>query len=152
MSRFSGLWGQLVLKQNPHPVLVSPSKLSMNASPQEWDSTIAAADMIGELLLPHGWTREQRALAATAVHYAMGASAGAAYGVASELIPELRFASGVGFGAVLWVLGVETLLPATGITRKLKDYPPSMQAHSAGEHVIYGLMTELVRTRLRKLA
>jgi putative membrane protein len=150
MSEFSRAWGKLVLKQDPHPVLVNPGKLAMHASPQEWDSTVAAADMIGEHLRPHGWTREQRAMAATVVHYAMGATMGAAYGVATELMPMVRTGSGVAFGAVLWAVGVETALPALGITRKLKDYPASMQAHCAGEHIVYGLTTELVRSAMKK--
>jgi putative membrane protein len=149
MSRFAGLWGKFALKQNPHPVQAMPGKLVMNASPQEWDSTLMVAERIGENLLSHGLTRKQRALAATAVHYAMGASVGAVYGMASEMMPRLRAGSGVVFGIALWATGVEILLPTIGVTRKLNDYSLSMQAHSAGEHMVYGLTTELVRSAVR---
>jgi len=149
MSQFAGVFDRLVLKEKPRPFLVKGSKLAMNASPQEWDSTVTVANDVSRRVFNHALTREQKALAATAVHYAMGMALGAAYGVATEIAPMTKSVNGVAFGVGVWLVAFEYLMPKVGITRKREEYTKAMRADSAGEHIVFGMTTELIRGAVR---
>ncbi|HWR16355.1 MAG TPA: DUF1440 domain-containing protein [Terriglobales bacterium] len=150
MSLFAGAFDRLVLKERPRPFLVKGSKLAMNASPQEWDSTVVVASEFSRRVLGRELTRQQRALGATAVHYAMGAGLGAAYGAANEVAPITKAGAGLGFGIGLWLVAFEYLMPKFGLTRHREEYSKAMHADSAGEHVVFGMTTELVRSAIRR--
>jgi hypothetical protein len=51
------------------------------------------------------------------------------------------------FGAGMWLLGNEVLLPAIGIIKR-EDYNLAMQANGLGEHLAYGLTTDLICRQL----
>jgi hypothetical protein len=47
----------------------------------------------------------------------------------------------------MWLLGNEVLLPAIGIIKR-EDYNLAMQANALGEHLAYGLTTDLICRQL----
>lgn len=84
-------------------------------------------------------------LGAAIVHYFVAASSGAFYAVfiARRRSTYSRW-SGPLFGLAMWVAGNELALPALGLTLQPPDYTLGEQVNAFGEHIIYGLTTELL--------
>src|SRR5579884_2657223 len=116
MSQFAGLWNATILREKRRPFLVKGNKVSMNASPQEWDSTIRVANLVAHKVLRRTLSRSQQALGATFVHFLVGAALGAAYGAAGEVYPMVRAGSGLPFGIAFWFSAVELAMPKVGLT------------------------------------
>lgn len=123
----------------------------LQASQQEWDSTESAAVAMVQAALQRELYPAQRVRAAVAVHFAIGAAAGALYGAAAEWLPSVKAASGAVFGFAVWMVAQELAMPVLGWSRPLTEYSTAMQANSLGEHLAYGIATEVIRRRLREL-
>ena len=93
----------------------------------------------------------QEAVAAEAIHWGFGAAAGAAYGALVEYYPAATAQNGAGFGVALMGLTHESTLPALGLTEEPEDQTPREQSSEAMTHVVYGVVTEAVRSLVRKL-
>ena len=65
-------------------------------------------------------------------------------------MPLTTVGEGLPFGAAVWVIADEGVVPALGLSRKSTDYPASIHAYSFASHLVYGLTTELVRRAVRK--
>lgn len=72
-------------------------------------------------------------------HYAVGGAMGMLYAAVANRSPAVRKFSGVIFGASVWLVADELLMPALGISRKLNNYSLLMQANALGEHIAYGV-------------
>lgn len=94
-------------------------------------------------------TESEKETAGTALHYAMGVTSGAIYGVAAELIPESTIGAGLPFGAAVWLVADEGIVPAIGLSKSPAEYPLSIHAYSIASHLVFGLTTELVRRAVR---
>ncbi len=145
MSRFSAVWeraaGAGPLRQQTN---------LMHASPQEWDSTLNAATMLARRVLHHPLRDEQRDLGAVAVHYATGASMGAGYAVLREFLPSAGLGNGAIFGALLWLCAQEIAMPLLHLSGSPRQYSVAAQAQSLGEHLAYGISSELVRRAVQE--
>lgn len=95
-------------------------------------------------------TESQKDVAGTAFHYAMGITSGALYGAAAEIIPVVKVGAGVPFGAAVWVIADEGIVPAVGLSKSPKEYPPAIHAYALASHLVFGFTTELVRRRVRQ--
>src|SRR3954470_12695100 len=84
-------------------------------------NTIAARKAARLIGVDLGGERAERA--GEAPHHAIGAGAGAAYGVARHHIPAPPFLRGLGFGAALWLSANEVGNPALGITPSPAAFP-----------------------------
>jgi hypothetical protein len=133
MSRFTRLWNNLCgCRQQPLPY-----------SSQEWDATSKIAEVTMQTLNRRRLTPDELKTAAAIVHYAIACCAGFSYGIAlrSRLLSS-RWCGAV-FGAGLWLAGNECLLPLLGILER-EDYNFAMNANALGEHLAYGLTTDLI--------
>lgn len=101
----------------------------------------AAARAVGKELPPD---RKVKALGGKAVHYGYGAAWGAAFALAARALPgrALPVASGVVFGAALWLLSDELLVPLLGFSRGPSRYPPSSHLKGLAAHLVYGVATD----------
>ena len=97
----------------------------------------------------HELTERKKEVAGTAIHYAMGATSGALYGAAGEVIPGVRAGVGVPFGAVVWLTADEGSVPALGLSKSPTEYPLSIHAYALASHLVFGLATGLVRRAVR---
>ncbi len=122
----------------------------MHASPQEWDSTLNTATTLARHVLRHPLRDDRRELGAVAVHYGTGASMGAGYAVLREFLPSAALGSGVVFGALLWLCAQEIAMPLLHLSGSPRQYSFAAQAQSLGEHLAYGISTELVRRALQE--
>jgi putative membrane protein len=83
------------------------------------------------------------------VHLAFGAINGAAYGVAAELDQRVTVAAGIPFGASVWAVADEGVVPALGLSRGPREASAALLAYGLLSHFVYGLTTEAVRAALR---
>jgi putative membrane protein len=84
------------------------------------------------------------------VHLAFGAINGAAYGLAAELDPRVTAGAGIPFGASVWAVADEGIVPALGLSRGPREASAGLLAYGLLSHVVYGMTTEAVRSALGK--
>ncbi len=87
---------------------------------------------------------------AAALHFAIGITLGAGYGVAVEMMPPAAIAGGIPFFVGEAVLGNEVIGPMAGMFRPPQDYPANKHWNSVLTHIIYGAVAEVVRREVRR--
>jgi putative membrane protein len=91
-----------------------------------------------------------REAAGEAIHWVFGAAAGGFYGVLAEMYPQVTAKSGATFGLTLMSLTHEGALPAFGLSEPHEDQTLRERTSEASTHVIYGVVTEKVRSFVRE--
>jgi type IV secretory pathway TrbD component len=113
-------------------------------------ATVKAANVISEKVTGHKLPRDYKSMAGEAMHYGMGASSAAVYGVLAEVAPTVTICNGVGFGIGVWLLADEVAVPAAGLSKHPKEIPLTRHAYALASHLIYGWITETVRQAVRR--
>jgi uncharacterized membrane protein YagU involved in acid resistance len=116
----------------------------------EEPATVRTAAAISEGVFGHGLTAQEKEIAGPMVHYAVGATAGAVYGVAAEYEPDVTALAGIPFGAAFWLVVDEGALPLLGLAKGPTAYPLSTHAYALASHLVFGLTAELVRSTMRR--
>ncbi len=99
----------------------------------------AAAGVVGRRI-----PDRSKGLAGWIVHYAYGIAWGAAFGLAARAVaPRAPLVTGLAFGAALWLLSDELLVPALRLSRPPARYPASTHVKGLAAHLVYGVATEL---------
>ena len=117
-------------------------------SAQERDATSRIANSTAVRMSGHNLSQKELKRGAALVHHATAGVAGSLYGAMvyrSTVIGQSRMLSGLAglcFGAGVWYLGDELLLPALGILRR-KDYTVGMRAEALVAHLTYGVAAGL---------
>jgi hypothetical protein len=109
-------------------------------------STVRAAERAAEILGASLPDRRAQVLGGKAVHYGYGALWGAGFALAARaLAPRLRppLASGLVFGALLWAISDELLVPIFGFSRGPPRYPASSHLKGLASHLVYGVATDV---------
>ena len=118
---------------------------------KEEPATVKAAREISEGVFDHKLTKSEKEPAGEAMHYAMGATSGLIYGVAAEIAPISTVGAGLPFGAAVWLVADDIVVPALGLSKPVTEFPLSTHAYALSSHLVYGLTTEIVRRTLRDL-
>ncbi len=118
---------------------------------KEEPATVKAAEEISEAVLDHKLTKSEKELAGEAMHYAMGATSGLIYGVAAEIAPISTVGAGLPFGAAVWLVADDIVVPALGLSKPVTEFPLSTHAYALSSHLVYGLTTDIVRRVVRDL-
>ena len=113
------------------------------------DATVKAASAISEGLFEHKLTRAEKKIAGPAVHYAVGATSGIAYGIASEFLPEVTKGFGLLYGIAFWTVVDEGAVPLLRLSKPPTAYPVSTHIYALASHLVFGATAEGVRRRLR---
>jgi len=113
------------------------------------DAAGRTGNAMSELVFDHHLTKSEKEKAGTAVHYAFGGGTGAIYGAVAEVLPVATVCEGTAFGAAVWLVADEAVVPALGLSRSPTEYPASVHVYSFTAHLVYGLTTELVRRAVR---
>ena len=113
------------------------------------DAAMRLANAISVGVFNHELTRSEKDTAGTALHYAYGVSMGGLYGAAAELAPAVTIGAGALYGAGIWVVADEGVVPALGLSKSAGEYPLSVHAAALASHIVYGLTTEIVRRAVR---
>lgn len=114
------------------------------------DAAERLANTISTGVFDHELTKRERDTAGTALHYAYGISMGAFYGAAAEFAPVVTVGAGALYGAGIWVVADEGVVPALGLSKSSAEYPFSIHAYALASHLVYGLTTEVVRRAARQ--
>jgi hypothetical protein len=162
MNQFQALWSRMAHGgERPHGAqslqLGSPRhgvarELQERGRDREADdAAVRTAVVVSERLLGLELAeREKKEIAGAAVHYAFGVATGGLYGAIAELKPATTAGAGLPFGAAVWLIADEIIVPALGLSKPLTEYPPSTHAYSIASHLVYGLTTEIVRREVRR--
>lgn len=121
------------------------------AEPNQDDATVKVADGVMRTFLRRPVPEEQKPLAGSVVHYAFGASVGAAYGGVAELIPRITKLAGVPFGLAVWLGAHVITVPALGLAEPPTRLPRSKEGLELVLHGVYGAVTEVVRRLTRRV-
>lgn len=139
MTQFTKLWNALLPRFSGDDPLRPPVPYSR----QEWDSTSRIAEKVGSRAFRRPLTLRETKAGAAIVHYAVGGAAGVCYAILAHRSSLIATRSGAVFGIGLWLIADEYVIPSLGLSRKLRDYSLVTQANSLGEHLIYGITTDL---------
>lgn len=161
MNQFQAAWGRVAageershgaqsLQQGTPQKGVGRELQAEGVDRPEDDATERLANAISVGVLERGLTEREKDAAGTAFHYAMGLTSGAIYGVAAEFVPEAKAGAGLPFGATVWLIADEGVVPAAGLSKSAGEYPLSIHAYSLASHLVFGLATEAVRRAVRK--
>ena len=154
---FAGLVGGLVASyvmtefQTLLTAIAESDKKSKKKSGDEDEpATVKVAVSISKTVFDRKLTKSEKGPAGEAVHYAMGAASGFIYGVAAEIEPSAAIGAGLPFGAAVWVVADDIVVPALGFSKPATEYPVSTHAYALSSHLVYGLTTDLVRRAVRR--
>jgi len=162
MNQFQALWSRMAHGvERPHGAqslqLGSPRhgvarELQERGRDREADdAAVRTAIVVSERLLGLELAeREKKEIAGAAVHYAFGVATGGLYGAIAELKPATTAGAGLPFGAAVWLIADEIIVPALGLSKSPTKYPLSTHAYSIASHLVYGLTTEIVRREVRR--
>jgi len=144
MSQFTRAWNVFTVQ----PKLKSRQP-GLPYSQQEWDATSQIAQIVACRTLGRKLSASERCAGAEMVHYAVGATTGAAYAVLTRKVPQAAKSRGAFLGAVVFIAN-QLILPASGIIRPSRHYSWRDQANSLGEHIAYALTAETIRRTLQR--
>ena len=108
-------------------------------------------DVLAEKIAGHPLPETQKAIASETIHWSFGALTGAAYGALAEFYPAATAKEGATFGLTLASLTHESALPAMGLSADPEHQTTREHSSELATHIIYGLVTETVRSLVRKL-
>ena len=161
MNRFQAAWGRAAagvershgaqsLQQGSPQKGVGRDLQAEGVDDPRDDATERLANAISVNVLERELTGREKDAAGTAFHYAMGLTSGAIYGVAAEFVPAATAAAGLPFGAAVWLIADEGVVPAAGLSKSTAEYPLSIHAYSLASHLVFGLAAEVARRAVRK--
>ena len=113
-------------------------------------ATVKAANLVAEKITGRKLPPDYKALGGEAVHYGMGASSAAVYGLLAEVAPVVTIGDGAAFGASLWLLADELGVPAAGLSKSAREIPITTHLYALASHLVYGWITETVRQAVRR--
>ena len=113
------------------------------------NAAVRVARLVSEDVFGHRLAEREKEAAGAVAHYAMGATSGAIYGAAAELLPPATVGAGLPFGAAVWMVADELVVPALGLSKPPAAYPLSTHVYALASHLVYGLTTEAARRAVR---
>lgn len=161
MNQFQAWWSKLSEgTERPHgaqslqqgsPQHGVAQELQERGSDEESDNAaVRAANAVSEVVFDHRLTKRDKEIGGEVAHYVMGATSGALYGAIAEILPEASLGAGLPFGAAVWLIADEGIVPALGLSKPPTEYPLSIHAYALASHLVYGFTTEVVRRTVRK--
>ena len=96
-----------------------------------------AADTVGREL-----TDDERRQAGSAIHWALGAGAGAVYGAVRHRVPAADLGNGLLFGAAFWAVIDEGANTALGLTPGPTAFPWQTHARGLAGHLVFGVAAD----------
>ena len=135
-----------------HGAVSKPTEDNQRATPEQQegdDATVRVASTVTRTMTGSDVPPHRQKLAGSIVHYAFGATMGAAYGAIAEVLPRVAVGAGVPFGAAVWLGAHVAVVPALGLADPPTRRPRSAEALELGLHLLYGLTTDVVRRLVR---
>jgi hypothetical protein len=146
MDRFQDAW---IAVSHPDDSKQKEDRASEDGEETQDDATVKAASAISEGLFEHQLTRAEKKIAGPVVHYAVGATSGIVYGIASEFLPEVTVGFGLPYGTAFWLVIDEGAVPLLRLSKPPTAYPASTHLYALASHLVFGATAEGVRRLLR---
>ncbi len=141
MEQFQAAWSAA-----SEAIISSKKRAGRKADP----ATVKAANLISEKVTGHKVPPDYKSIAGEAIHYGVGASSAAVYGVLAEVTPLVTIGNGAGFGTGVWLLADEMAVPAARLSKPPKEIPLTTHIYALASHLVYGWVTETVRQAVRR--
>ncbi len=145
MNQFQSLLSNFP-RQNGDPQEQQPEQSGADNEP----ATEKAAVAIAKSIFGHELPQSIKKPAGEVVHYAMGAISGVMYGAAAEFVPDVTIGAGLPFGAAVWLVADEVIVPALQLSKQPLQYLASKHLNALASHLVYGLTTEIGRRSVRQ--
>ena len=107
--------------------------------------------VLAEKVAGHELAETPKTVASETIHWSFGALTGAAYGALAEFYPKATAKEGASFGLTLASLTHGSALPAMGLSAEPSQQTSREHTSELATHIVYGLVTETVRSIVRKL-
>ena len=111
------------------------------------DAAVLVGSAVYRTVAGHDPNRGAQPWIGSAMHYAFSAAVGAAYVLAARRAPVLRRGRGVLYGALVWSVADETVMPALGVSRGPRELDPRVHAYALLAHLVYGVTLDAVALR-----
>jgi uncharacterized membrane protein YagU involved in acid resistance len=108
------------------------------------DATILAGSAVYRAMAGRNPDRDVQPWIGSAMHYAFSAGLGMAYAVAASRVPVLRRGRGLLYGALVWSVADEGVMPALGLSRGPRRLDPRVHAYALLAHLVYGATLDAV--------
>ena len=115
------------------------------------DATMRTAQFVSETAFDHELSDSEKDRAGTVAHYAMAGTSGLIYGGLAEISPAVTIGMGIPFGAAVWLVADEGIVPLLGLSEPATEYPLEKHGYAIASHLVYGLATELARRSVRRM-
>jgi hypothetical protein len=114
-------------------------------------ATEAVARLAVEAVTDGEPTDRTRARLGQVVHWGYGAAVGGLYGLLRCDHEDLDLPAGAGYGAALWLIGDELMVPLLGLAKGPTANGVGSHAQALGAHLVYGLATSGATHALRRI-
>lgn len=95
--------------------------------------------------------QQQRQRLGSAIHWALGISAGAVYAVLRRRLDRVGGLGGTGFGTAFWALVDEGLVSLLGLTPPPRRFPWQTHGRGLAGHLTFGTVTEATLRALEQV-
>jgi hypothetical protein len=150
MSHAQRLWTHAIGEDPPESAAGKHDARDWQERSENQNANELAAQAVAQWVLGRHLSRDELRPAAAFSHYAFGAAVGAIYGVYVERRSRQRAPSGAGLGAALWVTADEITMPVLGLSQPTTRRPLEMHLQSFAAHLVYGVITEVIRRPVRR--
>ena len=161
MNQFQAVWGKLTegesrshgaqsLQQGFTDHGIGRELQKRGSDEADENAAVRTGSAVAELVFNHKLTKPEKEFGGTIAHYAMGVASGALYGAFAEVVPATTVGEGLPFGAAVWVIADEAVVPALGLSKPGSEYPLSTHVYALASHLVYGFTTEIVRRNVRR--
>ena len=161
MNQFQSAWGKITegverphgaqsLQQGTPNHGVARELQERGSDDSDDNAAVRAGTAVAELITDKKLTKGEKEVAGAVAHYAMGVVSGGIYGMAAELAPGATVGAGLPFGAAIWVVADEAIVPAAGLSKAPTEYPLSIHLYALASHLVFGVSTEAVRRTVRR--
>jgi putative membrane protein len=132
-------------------VATAAKTLAEKIYPPRTHGELEPSEELAERIAGHELVTTKKEVATEAIHWGFGALTGAAYGALVEYYPAANAKDGAGFGMALSSLTHGTVLPAMGLAAEPEEQTARERTSEMATHVVYGVVTEMVRRVVRKM-
>lgn len=132
MDRFQAGWSsvrQRSEREDPPP---------HGSEEQSEPTTVKAADRVSNVVVGGPVANPRRYFAGQAVHYSFGAYLGAFYALLLSSFPKASTGFGMLYGAAVWLVADEFLVPAGELAPPPRDVPASIHLYAFISHLVFG--------------
>jgi hypothetical protein len=162
MNKFQAVWGKLMEnEERPHGAQslqqdlpdhgISLELQRRGSDDPDDNAAVRTGNAVSEFVFHHKLSKSEKETAGAIAHYAMGVTSGAIYGAAAEVLPIAKIGQGMPFGAAVWAIADEAVVPALGLSKPGSEYPLSIHIYAIASHLVYGVTTEVVRRNVRRV-